>query len=166
MSTHCNVIIKVKPEDIGKSVKFSSRKLPVKLKLWNAFENTRSKCKSITIEKPYIGIFCHFDGYPSGVGNVLLEKFNDYDSILNLIAGGDCSSICCDSVIHYANRIGEKWNYVKPLQGDTANRCVIDYPEYVYIFEDGSWKYCDVDWVPCKKNKFTFSEIHQLKLEY
>lgn len=139
MSTRSNVIIKVKSEDIGKTIKFNAKKLPVKLESWGD-EKVRTKCKPVIIEKQYIGIYCHWDGYPSGVGKALVENFTDYDSVLNLVAGGDCSSINQDSVIHYANRDGEDWDFIKPVQSDEIKVCG-GLTEYAYIFdEDGLWK--------------------------
>ena len=38
-------------------------------------------------------IYCHYDGYPSGVGKMLLENYNSYEKAIELIANGDMSSI-------------------------------------------------------------------------
>lgn len=139
MSTRSNVIIKVKPEDIGKVIKFDAKKLPVRLESWYG-EKARTKCRPVTLKKQYVGIYCHWDGFPFGVGKALLENFTDYDSVLNLVAGGSCSSIDKDSVRHYANRNGEKWGFIKPIQSDEIEVCG-GWTEYAYIFdEDGSWK--------------------------
>lgn len=137
MATRSNVIIKVKPEDIGKTIKFDVNKLPVPLIKWGG--KGRNKCKPVTLEKQYIGIYCHWDGYPDGVGEALLETFNDYDTILNLIAGGFCSSIDNGGITHYANRSGEKWKYIQPKQSDKIEVCG-GLTEYAYIFEDDAWK--------------------------
>ena len=139
MSTRSNVIIKVKPEDIGKTFKFVKKNLPVRLSIWGG-ENRRSMCKPVTIEKPYVGIYCHWDGYPSGVGKALFNKFKTYEDVLNLVVGGDCSVIDENEVLHYANREGEKWDFNKPVQNDKLDVCG-GWTEYAYIFEDGAWKF-------------------------
>lgn len=37
-------------------------------------------------------IYCHWDGYPEGVGQDLLDDFNSYDEALKLILEGDHST--------------------------------------------------------------------------
>ena len=136
MSTRSMIIIKVKPEHIGKTIKFNAKKLPVKLTGWGS-EKVRSKCKPTVLEKPYIGIYCHWDGYPSDVGSTLVDNFADYDTALNLIAGGYCSIVSDGEVRHYANRYGEKWDWIKPMQSDTPPIC--SSVLYAYVFKNGKW---------------------------
>lgn len=136
MSTRSKISIKIKKEDIGRTIKFDKRKLPCYLDGWGN-EKSREKSKEVTLEKDYLSVYCHFDGYPSCVGAVLKERFNDYDTILNLLAGGSISYIEFDGVKHYANRIGEKWQYIKPTQNDE-----VEYSwtyDYGYVFEGGKW---------------------------
>lgn len=38
-------------------------------------------------------IYCHFDGYPDGVGRVLLNSWSSLSKVENLLAHGDMSSI-------------------------------------------------------------------------
>lgn len=38
-------------------------------------------------------IYSHYDGYPSGVGKILLEHYQDLNKIKDLIALGDISSL-------------------------------------------------------------------------
>ena len=148
MGTRCNIIIKVKKEDIGRVVKFNARKLPLKRLDWSVYgENkVREFSKPITLEKNYIGIYCHWDGYPDGVGEVLREKFNDYEKALNLGAGGWCSSVAFDGVRHYANRKGESWEFIKPTQIDELG-VVAGWTEYAYVFDNGKWYYGEVEYV-------------------
>lgn len=147
MGTRSNIIIKVKKEDIGRVVKFNTRKLPLKKLGWSLYgeANKREFSKPITLEKNYIGIYCHWDGYPDGVGKVLLEKFNDYEKALNLVSGGWCSSVDFDGVRHYANRNGEEWEEIKPSQTDELS-IVCGWTEYAYVFQDGEWYYGKVIW--------------------
>ena len=46
-----------------------------------------SKCKEIKV------IYVHSDGYPDGVGDVLLKHYNDYDSASMLVNRGSASYI-------------------------------------------------------------------------
>ena len=138
MSTRSSIIIKVKKEDLGTTKEFDSSKLDCLMDKWN--DDGEELCKPVKIKHNYAGIYCHFDGYPEGVGAALKKNFSDYDKLLNLIVGGDCSYIEIDAVKRYGNRAGEKWDYLQPAQGDTAESVIdaID-NEYAYVFEDGKW---------------------------
>ena len=126
MSTRSFIILKVRKEDIGKVMKFNEGLLPKPLGKWQdkdhegkvwRDETEQDKCQPVEIGNQFIGIYCHWDGYPDGVGSELVEHFKDYNSILNLILGGSCSSINGGVVRHYANRQGEEWEYLVPSQG-------------------------------------------------
>jgi len=39
------------------------------------------------------GVYCHFDGYPSGVGSILFEHYQDEENVKELIALGALSSL-------------------------------------------------------------------------
>ena len=109
------------------------------------------KVGDVTIEKPYLVIYHHWDGYPEGVGETLVKKFNDYDTILNLLCGGDASSINGDTIVQYCAWRGEEWDDVKPAQSDTEPSVT---EEYVYLFDDGVWYfkgYYDDEWVNLKE---------------
>lgn len=159
MSTRSCIILKVRKEDIGKVMKFQAKALPIKLGQWvdkdsdgNPWRNetTNSKCKPVEINSDYIGIYCHWDGYPSGVGATLLNGFHTYDEVLNLILGGSCSHIEQNDIRHYANRQGEQWEYIKPVQRATKKGLVELFSgawvEYAYLFdEERGWYYKDMD---------------------
>ena len=158
MSTRSAIIIKVKREDIGKVVKFDKAKLPTKLSEWTCYsekEVGKEISEEVTLDKPYIGVYCHSDGYFDGVGKVLKELYTDYDKVLNLIVGGDCSVVWYDETRHYANRNGEDWDWIKPTKGDTANEVAdnIGHNGYAYLFDDGEWKaQSDKDFVDYDEN--------------
>lgn len=161
MATRSCVIIKVRPEDIGKMFKFDEKKLPegVELEQWIdkdldgkvwRDETGDERSKGVKLQSMYIGIYCHWDGYiKGGVGDALKAKFNDYDAAINLVVGGFCSSIDNEHVRHYANRgkpdqrlICDAWNDIKPVQGGSQVDVYrhIDC-EHVYLFDEtrGGW---------------------------
>lgn len=76
-------------------------------------------------------IYCHWDGYPEGVGHDLLKDFNSYDKALELILEGDHST----PYESYTSK-GEDWVSNRPYQR-TKPRCA---EEYLYVFKDGEWK--------------------------
>jgi hypothetical protein len=145
MSTRSAIILKVRKEDLGRTFRFDKELLSIPLKNWKnewCDESCIEKSKDVTISCEYIGIYCHWDGDLDGVGAALKANFTDYDSILNLIIGGDCSYVSVDSVKHYANRKGEEWEYIKPKQGFTSESVAdsIGHNGCVYIYDDG-WNF-------------------------
>ncbi len=109
----------------------------------------------------YSGIYCHSDGYISGVGKVLQEHYKTYDKVKELISLGSISQLCPNItpttkehnfnhpekgvVIAYHRDRGEDWKHVKPINGNTIEKVanMID-NEYVYVF-DGKWTVNDED---------------------
>lgn len=57
------------------------------------------------------GVYCHYDGYPKGVGAVLAEHYTDPDKVDRLIALGALS--------YLAPEIGEKHPFDTPVDGWT-----------------------------------------------
>lgn len=171
MGTRSCIIVKVRPSDKGKTVKFDKRLVARELLEWvdkdregNVWRDEKGKERSqpVTLTGDYIGIYCHWDGYVhGGVGEQLKEDYSDYLLALNLVVGGFCSSIGDEGLKHYANRgnkntpyVNEKWADIKPLQGDTQKSVFerVDC-EYIYLFDEerGGWLYKHY---PLNKNGF------------
>ena len=93
MSTRSNIYLKLKDESKGQTIKFDFSKLPTAHGEQHA--ELEFPIKDVTIPKDaeYIGIYHHWDGYITGVGDTLLESYTDYDTILNMLIMGDISSI-------------------------------------------------------------------------
>lgn len=173
MGTRSCIIVKVRKEDIGKIKKFDKKLLPVSLDKWESKDSDgevymseigRSLCKPVAINSPYIAIYCHWDGYPSGVGAALEKNFNTYESALNLILGGSCSFIESDKVRHYANRKGEKWGYILPKQFNTkkaiSEYCCGSWAEYAYLLdEESGWGYKEISGSMSSINKRGFKPL-------
>lgn len=142
-------MIRVRKDDMGKVMKFKPELLPVKQADFSTYgeKPVDDMAEAVEIKNPYIGIYCHSDGYPDGVGNVLKEKFNDYDTALNLILGGFCSVVWYDEVRRYAIRSGEDWEGISPLQGKKREDVYrhID-SAYCYLFtESKGWTVNDYE---------------------
>lgn len=96
MSTRSWISIQIISEDIGKKRRFNPELLPLKLDIHSVWE------KDIEYHLPevelsnFLTTYCHMDGYPSGVGRILLADYNSYEKALNLILGGYYSTICGD----------------------------------------------------------------------
>lgn len=136
MATRSNICLVLNKEDIGKVMKFDESKLPKDVTCDDDFLDM---VEEVRLEKPILEIYHHWDGYPEGLGKTLLKQYNDYNTILNLLLGGDASSIDGDNVCQYCAWRGEDWKSVKPKQLDkpTLNE------EYLYKFEDGVWYFKD-----------------------
>ena len=80
-------------------------------------------------------IYHHWDGYPDGVGQTLVSLYNSYEKALNLVLGGDCSTIN-EAYNPYALRKSEEWKYIKP---ESISERVSLAEEYDYMFKDGEW---------------------------
>lgn len=136
MATRSNICLVLNKEDIGKVMKFDETKLPKDVTCSDEFLNM---VEEVTLEKPILEIYHHWDGYPDGVGKTLLEQYNDYNTILNLLLGGDTSSILRNHVCQYCAWRGDDWKGVKPRQLDEP---VLN-EKYLYKYEDGVWYFRD-----------------------
>ncbi len=65
--------------------------------------STRSNIGIINADGSVLTIYCHSDGYPSGVGVTLLEYYYTEDKVRELLKLGDLSSL--------GNVIGEKHDF-------------------------------------------------------
>jgi hypothetical protein len=94
----------------------------------------------------YRGIYCHFDGYLSGVGSILLQYYNTPEKVKQLIDLGSISSLnttIYDTVAYHRDR-GEDYERNAPFYYDDEEwniAQVIDYftASYIYVFQDGVW---------------------------
>ena len=124
MATRSYIAVVIKTEDKGRVITpdlvllgkgiCSNLKEPV-------FHNT-------TLENGIISIYHHWDGYPDGVGQTLLDEFNDYEKALNLVSFGDASSINgVDATFYNSWRGGEDWDFTQPkqYQDEDDNRLMV-----------------------------------------
>ena len=146
MATRSCIIVKVRNSDVGTTQKYTDEKSKAPANDWGG--DAVDKCENVNIEKPYMGVYCHWDGYPSGVGTSLKVFADTYERALNLVLGGSISSVNDDDFTHYANRNGEIWSHIKPIQGDTAIDVNAEVNEdYAYLFDEdnGGWKVLNME---------------------
>ena len=76
-------------------------------------------------------IYCHWDGYPEGVGEALQSGYNTYEQAMALILGGDLSSLYSSYSCPYSLGKGEDAGRCAPnvLQKAELNE------EYLYVFD-------------------------------
>lgn len=84
-------------------------------------------------------IYCHCDGYISGVGQTLFDYYKTEDDIRKLIALGDIRGLCeeIDAIETYRG-CGEDWESVKPKKfsdgAEIINAARRSGIEYIYNF--------------------------------
>lgn len=88
-------------------------------------------------ENKYKGVYCHWDGYPSYNGKLLLENYNSFKKIKKLISYGSISSLnsTIETCEFYCRDRGEEMNiYEMDLRGNIDGY----FEAYNYLF-DGKW---------------------------
>lgn len=102
--------------------------------------STRSRIGILNDDETVTSIYCHHDGYLTGVGNMLINCYTDEDDILELMGLGDISSLDedTDSCEAYGRDRGEEGTEAKEFESIEEYQ-VQDDGSYAYIFMDGAW---------------------------
>ena len=107
---------------------------------------TRSIIAIKTEEPAYSAIYCHWDGYPEGVGKTLKEHYSDPLKAHCLIGRGSLSALgdTIESSDFYTSK-GEalKKHYADSLE-DLKQLARDMWAEYLYVYEDGKWEQVDI----------------------
>lgn len=115
----------------------------------------------------FTGIYCHFDGYPSGVGAILEKHYDTPEKVAELIALSDLSALrekvkpapgqkhsfdapLDDVTIAYHRDRGEDFHQAKGATAAQVGR-MIDNNGYVHVF-DGKWTCNGTDLAEAVKN--------------
>lgn len=115
-------------------------------------------CKEQT-DGSYYGIYCHWDGYLTNNGALLLDHYSDKNKLDELLALGDIASLHEDvysnptlshsfensqenvTVAYHRDR-GEEIHKARIISLDDA---IDSWCDYMYIFgQDGVWRYFDL----------------------
>jgi hypothetical protein len=86
-------------------------------------------------------IYCHWDGYPSHVGELLVDHYNTPAAITALMELGDLSSLDAtpDSCTAYHRDRNEPWGMVEPRDVNTSELAAVgmDYGvDYIYVYNN------------------------------
>lgn len=87
-------------------------------------------------------VYCHFDGYPEGVGKTLLENYDTEEKINALIAEGDMSVLGNTLEECYFYKEGADTEpYTIPDCEDVKEKYYQSgkWMDYSYLFENGEW---------------------------
>lgn len=157
MATRSNIRVILREEDRNKDLKFTPNEQQAEDLLkneWGRDQLEEGMWETVNPEgAEALMIYHHWDGYIKGVGKTLIEKYNSYEDALNLVLGGDCSSIN-ETYAPYATRKCEDWESIKPRPISENHKME---EEYDYMFKGDQWyvrggydEGCD-DWTPLQK---------------
>jgi hypothetical protein len=113
---------------------------------------TRSTISVQMEPNKFLSIYCHFDGYPEHHGPILLENYNTYEKVMELMNLGDLSIL--------GPNIGSEHNFKsndynvctaygrdrneKDTKAKTYDNSIdLKNQQYAYLFKDGKWWYSD-----------------------
>ena len=108
--------------------------------------STRCGIGILNTDNSVESIYCHYDGYPEGVGATLKHSYTNESKIAELIELGDISILdntIEDTVAYHRDR-GESRNNTKAnhyeSEGQYYEEATDDYgADYLYLFKDGRW---------------------------
>ena len=84
------------------------------------------------------GCYCHYDGYLSNNGKILLTSYNTFEKVKELVSRGGMSSLESDiSKINFYSE-DDASPTITALSIAIARQ---DFEQYNYFFIDGVWKY-------------------------
>ena len=90
----------------------------------------------------FASIYLHFDGYPSACGKSLRRHYTTFESVSNLIGGGDLRSLDPATGVaeHYSELEDQEPN---PAHTETYAELAAlareSWSRYLYVFDDGRW---------------------------
>lgn len=124
MSTRCSIIVKLEKKDLGKDFLVNHA-------------NDKPSIFHTYIDKPYISIYIHHDGYLSGVGQDIIDNLDSYEKALKFVLQGDMTEFDYP----YTEYRNESYENNKPNAYDKLDECPMQ--EYNYLFDNGEWKYME-----------------------
>lgn len=104
----------------------------------------------VAIENPnqtITGIYLHSDGYPNGIGKILLESYNTKETAKTLVEMGYASAIHNDLDLStfYCRDRNEDWYRVQPRHYDSVKDAIRNRGySYAYLFRNDEWMIMNV----------------------
>jgi len=105
--------------------------------------STRAYIGTLKEDKQVFFVYCHHDGYPSGVGTILREYYDRPEDVINLLSFGNMSSLAptIEDTVFY----GRDRNETDQEQEQTTYNEYLPSPgsddsgiEYRYLFDEYS----------------------------
>lgn len=107
---------------------------------------TRSQIGIMNEDGSITTVYCHWDGYLSHNGKILLENYDTREKVLKLIEKGDMSVLAETAEdTHYYFKVDGNYYDVAPVTYEDIDSYLTaqaeSWCEYFYLFNDGQWKY-------------------------
>jgi hypothetical protein len=116
--------------------------------------STRSNIGILREDNTVEMIYCHFDGYLDGVGQLLRDHYADTQKIEALVGLGSISSLAADIgekhdfrmrgdgvVTAYHRDRGEAWEHTQPVTYLNKEDALAHMEEYLYLWLPGETKW-------------------------
>ena len=104
---------------------------------------TRSMISIKNEDNTYDAVYCHFDGYPDGVGKVLKDNYKTEDIVRELISLGAMS--CIKESINECEFYTKRGEPLQNYKGSSLNNLMKKGHdigcEYLYVFDNYGWTY-------------------------
>jgi hypothetical protein len=105
--------------------------------------STRSYIGTLKEDKQVFFVYCHFDGYPTGVGRILREYYDRPEDVVNLLSFGNISTLATliEDTVFYGrdrqetNQEQKQTTYDEYLPSAGSEDSGI---EYKYLFDEYS----------------------------
>ena len=131
--------------------------------------STRSNIAIELEDKTILSVYCHSDGYISGVGKTLLENYNSFDKALKLIKMGGISSlgVNLNETSFYCRDWGRK-EEKKPVKYNNEFCKMYEMTgsgmiEFIYLFKNNQWYVSSSEYI--SKNKL-HKDAYDLGIAY
>jgi hypothetical protein len=109
---------------------------------------TRSEIAVLDKEKNTVkSIYCNFDGYLDGVGEILKENYNNLEIVNKLIEKGDIPFLAkrLEELEPYNDVETDKLKYKVFDSIDSYNYYLAEsYLDFAYLFKDDKWYYLEL----------------------
>jgi hypothetical protein len=131
--------------------------------------STRSNIIVHRADGKWATVYCHFDGYLDGVGQMLFDHYNSQEKADELVSYGDMSCLYekCDKPEghSYDTPVRGYTVYYGRDRGETGTDAVISdnftdaqkaaHEGYLYVFKDGKW------WAECGDTDHKLIELSE-----
>lgn len=109
---------------------------------------TRSRIGIKNPDGTIVSVYCHWDGYLSNNGRILLNSYNHEDYVYELMTKGDMSFLD-DSVSNC-----KFYEDSRAIAHKSEDEFIKEGEDYNYLFKDGKWYY----------NKYSVDDFKELTI--
>lgn len=109
--------------------------------------STRSTIALQRQDGSIVCVYCHWDGYPSGNGKILLRHYKDVKKVSRLVKKAISGLDSSPKATRYmsSGEQGQDWDYVKPYDFKDLDEFMKSpiFEEWAYLYTAEGWKVMD-----------------------